>query len=409
MESVKMIFYYNMETVYFTAGSRMAILDRYQHQMIAPALEAGNDVLVPLEDLRKVYSPDMKTEVRDNTVYVCMNGVQAVLPMGKMMMIIEGNPMRLKAACQKINGVIYVPVGQLMFFAFAKTVRSTEDMSPAYISMEEVAMHRFGGWPKQQVTVAVSNKKDFQLEGEFFRWLNVWTKGKKYGNQYRTYWMEEPGKLVPYIVYVPSTYNSEKPSKLAIFLHGGSINVGEKYAEKFGGSEMQMAAEKYNYIVLFANACTLLSAWGQIPDFMELSEQEKRYYQYGDESFMMAFHEVLKTYHIDKEHVYLMGNSMGGGGTLYLPTVHPGMFRAISAGGNLGIMRPKDISELTKIPVLITCGTEDSFGFDAYLETVKEINELGGNARALVVGGGLHLTAWSQVVDKIFTFFEENA
>jgi len=407
-----MVFYYNLKTAVFQSGADFAFMDGYRYQLKAPAREAGNDVLIPVEDLCRIYSPDMTMQAEDERITLTMHGTAVTLTVGSDRVQIEFTPNRLSTPCQEIDGIVYVPVAQLMNYAFDKHVRSSKDMNPIFISCEERGTHRFGACNKKNVTVSVSDDADYELDTAIYRSFDVLKRGKKYGEQYRTYWMDGPKKVIPYISYIPTKYDPEKPSKLVVFLHGGSRYEGERYALTFGGIRLQQACEKYNYILLCTNACTLLSAYGNMFDeqIAHASPEEIAYYQWGDESVMQAIDMMKAEYNIDEDHIYLMGNSMGGGGTFYLPTVHQGMFRALAPGaGSLVVMRPKNLDALKGMPIIIPAGTEDDFGFDNILLTRDILKDVGAEVEMAIVGGGKHLSAWAEVIDEIFEFFEKHA
>lgn len=404
-------FYYNMQTAYFISGYDKAILDKYLYKLKAPAKAAGIDVLVPLYDVCRIYSPDMSVKIDGAAAIAAMNGRTVSLQAGNKQILINGNKFVLRNAPELIDGILYVPVADFMQFGFGKYVKSTGDISPEFLSRESPQALP-GEWPMEYTVVAVGSKNDVHIDGMFLRYVNVMKRGKKCGEQYKTYWMEEPKKVVPYILYIPYKYNPDIPSKLLVFLHGGTIDMGEKYAFHFSRNTIQPVCEKYNYILLCANACTLLNMYGNsnTADGTTFTEEEKALRLLGDKSVMQAIAEVESEYNIDKSHVYLMGNSMGGGGTLHLPTVHPGVFRAIAPGAaSIRITILDDIEKLRGTPIFLIGGTEDDFGFDNVEYTYETLKQAGLDIEFCVVGGGLHIDAWVSVLDETFRFFEKHS
>ncbi|WP_434310795.1 hypothetical protein [Hominifimenecus sp. rT4P-3] len=408
-----MNFYYNRETLHFTANWDVALTDRYQYLMAGAALAAGHDLLIPAQDLQRLYSPEMKIQLSGEKAVFVMNDRTVQVESGSDRMFLNGNPVRLSAECRMENGLLYVPVGQLMSLGFEKTVRSTGELTPSYISPEAKGIYNPGGiLSDEEMIVAVGEHDGCSIDGALLRYIDLIRRGKRYGEQYRTYWMDGPQKVIPYITYIPTSYQPGEPAKMVVFLHGGSYDLGEKYAFRFAGHKLQMACEKYHYILLCANACTLLSSYGNMPPHIQAcgTEEEKQYYQWGDDSVMQAIAEVKKEYAIDEKHIYLMGNSMGAGGTFYLPTVHPGMFRALAPGaGSLKVMCPEHLEALDGMPIIYPAGTEDDFGFDHILESRDMLTAAGAEVEMAVVGGGHHLDAWVDVIDDIFRFFEKHA
>lgn len=405
-----MSFYYNQQTIHFTAGWDVALMDGYQYSMRDQAIRTGNDVLVPLEDLVRIYAPQMSLDMDGAGVMLTMNDRHVRLIPGSNQVTVNQSTFYLVTCCEVRDNVFYVPAGQVMHFCFGKTVRSSDDMSPTYISEEAKLTYSTGGvWPREDTVVAVSEKADYQLDTVIFRYIDLLRRGKKFGEQYNTYWMEKIHKVLPYITYIPTTYDPSKPTRLVVFLHGGSYNLGEKYAFHFANNKLQKACEKYNFILLCPNAGTMLNRYGQLSERERktMTQEELDYFQVGDDSVMKAIAQVKETYNIDVSKIFLMGNSMGAGGTFYLATVHSGMFRALCPGaGSLVLMCPENLEALAEMPIIFPMGTEDDFGFDHLLATRQKLEEIGAQVQPAVVGGGRHLDAWVDVIDDIFAFFD---
>lgn len=402
-------FYYNLQTVHFVSEFDKAIMDKYIYQLQASARPAGIDVLVPIFDIGRIYSPYMSVKIDGNAATAQMNGRTVRTIDGKKLIYVNDKSVELRNSAQIIDGVFYVPVGDFMQFGFGKKVKSTADIRPEFLSAETLAsLDMMNDWPRKDIVIAVSNSDDLHIDGMFLRYIEVIKRGKKYGEQYKTYWFEEGKKVMPYILYVPYKYDPEIPSKLVVFLHGGSIDIGEKYAFHFSNNKIQPACEKYNYILLCPNAYSLLSAYGNLKSMgaENLSTQEIEWRKLGDKCVMKAIDVVKSEYNIDESHVYLMGNSMGGMGAFYMPAAHPGVFRATAPSG-AGI--EVDATGLEGVPIFFTAGTEDCFGFDMLEECYNRLKSQGLDIEFNVVGGGMHLDAWASVLDEIFEFFEKHS
>lgn len=402
-------FYYNLQTVHFVSDFDKAIMDKYVYTLQAPAKAAGIDVLVPVFDIGRIYSPYMSVKIDGKTATAQMNDRTVRANAGEKLIYVNDKSVELRNPAEIIEGVFYVPVGDFMQFGFGKKVKSSADISPEFLSAETVAsLNMMNDWPKKDVVVAVSDESELHIDGMFLRYINVLKRNKKYGEQYKTYWLEEGKKVIPYILYVPYKYDSKIPSKLVVFLHGGSIDVGEKYAFQFSNNKIQPVCEKYNYILLCPNGYSLLSAYGNLKSMgaENLSPQEIEWRKLGDKSVMKAIDVVKSEYNIDASHIYLMGNSMGGMGTFYLPAAHPGVFRAIAPSGAGAEI---DSNGLKGVPILFTAGTEDCFGLDILENCYTTLKNAGLDIEFNVVGGGMHLDAWASVLDEIFGFFEKHA
>ena len=109
-----MVFYYNLKTAVFQSDADFALMDGYRYQLSAPAKEAGNDVLVPVSDIGRIYSPDMNVAVDGESITLTMYGTVAKLAVGSDRLQVEFTPNKLAVPCQEIDGVVYVPVAQLI-------------------------------------------------------------------------------------------------------------------------------------------------------------------------------------------------------------------------------------------------------------------------------------------------------
>ena len=109
---------------------------------------------------------------------------------------------------------------------------------------------------------------------------------------------------------------------------------------------------------------------------------------------------ILEQLNVDKNRVYLTGNSMGGTATWLWAIHNPNQFAAIAPV--CGQMVPWIIKyTLINIPCWAFHGTEDktvSFEFSRYM--VDEINKNGGNAK-LTAYEGLDHNAWD------FAYYDE--
>lgn len=406
-----MIYYYNLETAIFEVGNKTVFLDKYRYQMCAPARAGGSDILVPAAELGRIYSPGMTVSFAGESVSFTMNGKTAVLTAGSDEMKVGWSKIKMLTACEISEGVLYIPAAQVMHMAFGKHICTTNDLNTPYSSLEERGMDRYDVWPLKNMMIAISDDPNYRIDNYALHYIEVANRGKTYGEQFKAYWMESAKKIIPYTAYIPTKYTPEKPSRIVIFLHGGSIYVGDKYAFKMGGTKLQRACEKYNYILLCANSVGLLSGFGSR---MTISDNaEASYYQMGDDSLMQAVDEIKKVYNIDVEHMYLMGNSMGGGATFTVANAHPGMFRAIACGGAAPRIVPGNenagLEAFTRIPSVILAGTEDEFGFDNLLKSHKALVAAGADNEIVPVAGGLHLSAWSEVLDEAFDFYERHS
>lgn len=128
------------------------------------------------------------------------------------------------------------------------------------------------------------------------------------------------GNISNYLLYIPDTYNTEKTYKwpVVIFLHGLGEMGSDINVLKNAGLVKVANGKPF---VMIAPQC--LSGWWN-PQYLD-----------------MLYKEVLATYHVDPNRIYLTGLSMGGFGTWDWSSAHPEKFAAIipiCGGGDVNRM-----------------------------------------------------------------------
>lgn len=424
-------FYYNLQTVYFVSDFGYAFMEKNQFELSAVPKAAGEDVLVNISDIRKIYAPYMEVAIDSETATAEMGDTVVKVKAGSKDIVVNGNTIKMTEAAQLIDGKFFVPAGDFMKLGFDKLVavkKSDPNDQSTWMS-----------WPRENIIVAISNSEEYNLNATAFivtatkrtefkfdpamiSFLNVALRGKYDGELYKAYYFEEADKVMPYSLYVPYKYNPDKPSKMVVALHGGGL--AEQYIYTLSKNMMQFYCEKYNYIFLGPNACVKGSSYGCLipnkqscnpkPGYdpknpMGFSDEEIARRQLGDKSVMKAIEIVMKDYNIDKKRVYLMGNSMGAIGTFHLPTAHPGVFRAIAPSGGCPHLGYFDLSKLKGVPIRLVVGTDDHLGFDYLKYGRDKILEAGLELDFCVIGGGIHYDSWAYGLEGTFEFFEKNA
>ncbi len=236
---------------------------------------------------------------------------------------------------------------------------------------------------------------------------------RKFGFLRRAFYMEEVQQLVPYSLYIPTYYTPEKPMKMAVVLHGlGGNNVLER-----AGAPLFQTAEKYGYILCAPN-CYARGMHGSpfpmardfVPDDVDpenpagLDEEQQRIYPLCEKADMLAIEKTLDEYAIDRNNLFLFGNSMGGDGTFHLGQKYHHLWRAIAPCGGGPDMRFYPMEKLKNTPVHLLVGTEDP-GYDIIQGLYHQLQAHGVSASITLVGGEPHGNAWIAAIDKIFDFF----
>jgi polyhydroxybutyrate depolymerase len=155
-----------------------------------------------------------------------------------------------------------------------------------------------------------------------------------------------------YYLYIPSSYQANKPMPLLLAFHGG-VSQGNSMAIKTGFNKI---AEREGFIVAYPNGIDR-GAFGQWSDGRHLPANDS----IDDVSFMRALIEHLsKTRNIDKKRIYATGGSNGGFLTQRLACE---MSEQLAAVASVAATLPKPMASRCKpkraIPILMINGTED--------------------------------------------------
>ena len=134
--------------------------------------------------------------------------------------------------------------------------------------------------------------------------------------------------------FLPREYDPKKKWPLVVNLHG-YLSFNPPYIRWEGiTARSDLIAERYDVIVLRPHG-----------------RANTNYLGIGEQDVLRAIRIAKKTFAVDDDRVYLVGYSMGGGGTWHVGTRHPGFFAAIAPvyGGwdYRQWMEEKEQSELT--------------------------------------------------------------
>ena len=156
----------------------------------------------------------------------------------------------------------------------------------------------------------------------------------------------EDGTTMRYLVWLPEGYGDDRDKQhpLIVFLHGsGDAQYESEFVVSFGLPavlELGEQPENFDFVVISPQAAPGSAWWTnrQVDIIDELLE------------------EMLNTYLVDPERVYLTGLSMGGYGSWYVATAHPERYAAMvstsgSAYGSANLPPEEFMCQLKKVPV----------------------------------------------------------
>ena len=216
-----------------------------------------------------------------------------------------------------------------------------------------------------------------------------------------------------YALFVPTGYDPAKPAPLVVLLHGLYSNPWQVI--HYAGITDE--AEKRGYIVAAPYGYNEGGWYGSrgpgrdsglgirpppgSPDNLgELSEED----------VLNVLALVRKGYAVDPKRIYLMGHSMGGGGTLYLGMKYKDLWAALAPLAPAIYSNPEALKEMRGTPVIVVQGDRDRLvKVENTRRWVAEMKTLGMDHQYIEIKGGDHLfsiIANPGMIARVFDFFD---
>ena len=226
------------------------------------------------------------------------------------------------------------------------------------------------------------------------------------GLQNRAYRFAETGELIPFQVYVPSTWTPAKRWPLVVALHGANLDETNMLGRD--GGRMQKLAEQHGFVVVTPLGYRLNSAYGSQRGFSRALAADPERVKRSEQDVLQVADLVEKEFNVDPRRRYLTGNSMGGGGTWWIGGRYPDRWAAIAPGAYGGVL-PEDTPALSKLPIRFIVGEKDDLMLDSVRKTLATLKAGGVNPEYVEVPGGTHPSAFEIELPAIFDFFEKHA
>lgn len=226
------------------------------------------------------------------------------------------------------------------------------------------------------------------------------------GLQNRAYRFAETGELIPFQVYVPSTWTPARRWPLMVALHGANLDETNMLGRD--GGRMQKLAEQHGVVVVTPLGYRLNSAYGSERGLAGLAGRDMTRVKRSEQDVLQVTALVEREYNIDPARRYLTGNSMGGGGTWWIGGRHAQMWAAIAPGAYGGVIA-EDVPALSKLPIRVVVGERDDLMLDRVREAMATLKAGGVTPEYVEVPGGTHASAFETELPEIFKFFEKHA
>jgi predicted peptidase len=228
--------------------------------------------------------------------------------------------------------------------------------------------------------------------------------------QVKAYRFEAAGKNdMQYGLYVPTAYNASRATPLVIALHGLGSDI--HYMMEY--NNLVELAERYGYIVatpMGYNERGWYGARGQGNEFNQRQADPgpANLGALSEQDVLNVLKEVRGNFNVDAKRIYLIGQSMGGGGTLYIGSKYADMWAALAAMAPAIYISPDTIAGASKLPVMVIQGDADtSVDPKVTRQWVAKMKELGMKHEYIEVPGGTHASAGRLNIDKVFAFLDK--
>ena len=226
----------------------------------------------------------------------------------------------------------------------------------------------------------------------------------------RTYEMPQAdGAEMEYRVYVPTGYDGDRATPLVIALHG--LGSGTMYMMEY--NNLVELAEDYGYIVATPMGFNERGWYGGRGAGNEFNRREDpgpdNLGELSELDVMNVLGIMREQYNVDERRIYLIGQSMGGGGTWHLGMKYPDLWAALAPMAPAIYSNPDALAAARSLPVMVVMGDADeAVDVEVTRRWVAKMEELGMNYEYIEVAGGTHFSAGRQNIDKVFAFLAEH-
>ncbi|MEP6778244.1 MAG: PHB depolymerase family esterase [Gemmatimonadaceae bacterium] len=207
------------------------------------------------------------------------------------------------------------------------------------------------------------------------------------GDFKRHYMLDAANEIMPYHLYVPTTYKANKSAPLIIALHGLG-GTEDAFFDGYG-KVLPKLAEQNGYIVAAPLGYRVDGGYGWT-GLSNMSDVAARHSsEWSEMDVMQVLERVRKLYNVDPNRIYLMGHSLGAIGTWYLAPKYADVWAAVGAFSGQGNIA--DAAKMQHIPNFVVHGDADATvnvrGSRTMVDAMKALNM---DVTYVEVPGGSH-------------------
>jgi predicted peptidase len=190
------------------------------------------------------------------------------------------------------------------------------------------------------------------------------------GDLHRKYHFAAANADMPYRLYIPNSWDGKSKVPLVVMLHGAGSD--ENWYLDANDKQLIRLAEQHGYILVSPLGYTRMGAYGtplRLPAVFgnpeiaakqraAVSAEQERTLELSEKDVINVIEIVLNEYPVDRSSMFLMGHSMGSGGTWYLGAKYARYWAAIAPmSGPFVDETNYPWDNIRKMPIFMTEGT----------------------------------------------------
>ena len=229
--------------------------------------------------------------------------------------------------------------------------------------------------------------------------------------QPKTYTFQEAGNIeMEYRVYVPTRYDGTDATPLVIALHG--LGSGTMYMMEY--NNLVELAERFGFLVatpMGYNPRGWYGARGQGNEFNRRRGDPgpENLGELSEKDVLNVLAIMREDYNVDEDRIYLIGQSMGGGGTWYLGSKYSDIWAALAPMAPAVYISPDILETATHLPVMVVMGDADTaVDVEVTRQWVAKMKALGMTHEYIEVAGGSHSSAGRENIGTVFAFLDSH-
>jgi poly(3-hydroxybutyrate) depolymerase len=223
------------------------------------------------------------------------------------------------------------------------------------------------------------------------------------GDIKRHYALDDAMEVMPYHLYVPTTYTSARAFPLIIALHGLG-GTEDAFFDTYG-RQMPQLAEQHGYIIAAPLGYRVDGQYGWGLGNPPSDPKVETVQRLSEEDVMRVLAQAKSLYNVDPNRIYLMGHSMGAIGTWKLAAKYPDIWAAVAPFSGRGT--PATIEKMRGIPEFVVHGDADpTVNVEGSRTMVAAMKALGVEVKYIEVSGGNHSSVVQPHFEEMFQFFD---